>query len=60
MNDIIQSLIIAGITGAVSSFATIKALHVHIFYIREGQEDLENRLNNHSARINALEIKVGK
>lgn len=30
-----QSLIIAAVTGGVGSFATVKALRVHIDYLRE-------------------------
>lgn len=60
MEDMLFTVVASILTGVVSSVGTIKALHVHIFYLRAGLDDMEQRLNNHSSRINALEIKVGK
>ena len=57
MEQIIVPFIIAVITGAVSSFGTVKALHVHISYLKDITNKLEQALARAHERIDRLENK---
>lgn len=44
MDQIIYIILSAVISGAISSFATVSALNVHISYLREAVKDHGDRL----------------
>tara|TARA_Y100000310_G_C20701675_1_gene830568 strand:- start:599 stop:781 length:183 start_codon:yes stop_codon:yes gene_type:complete len=52
-----EALIIAAITGIISSVGTIAALKIEIKWLKESIEKFENRLNNHAKRIRHVEMK---
>lgn len=60
MADVWVTVFASVLTGLISSLGTIKALQVHIFYLRENLEDADEKLNLHEKRLTDLEIKVGR
>jgi fluoride ion exporter CrcB/FEX len=48
---IVTVVISSGLTGAISTFSTVKALHVHISYIRKELERLDASLARAHERI---------
>lgn len=52
---IIEGLIIAGVTGIISSIGTIAAIRTEISWLKSTIVKIENRLDNHSNRINMVE-----
>lgn len=53
--DIIKILITAFSTGAVSTLATVKALHVHITYINNRLDRQEQTITRAHERIDLVE-----
>jgi len=45
------------ITGAIAAIATVKALDVHIVYLREGLTRVENSTTRAHERIDDIEYK---
>lgn len=55
MIDVILTAVITGVvTGALSTFGTVKALHVHISYLREIAKDHSDQIQRAHARIDEL------
>jgi hypothetical protein len=55
---IIEAFIIAGITGAVSSVATVVAVKIDIAWLKGTFKRHEKRLDDHCQRINYVERKI--
>jgi len=55
---IIEAIIIAGITGTVSSVATVIAVKIDIAWLKGTFRRHEKRLDNHDQRINYVERKI--
>jgi hypothetical protein len=53
--DITQSIIIASITGGVSTLTTVVALKVHISYLKEGLTRVDNAVRRAHERIDSIE-----
>lgn len=52
--DILVIVAAAGITGGVSTFATVRALRVHLHYHKETLARHERQLDRHDAEIQEL------
>lgn len=50
IEQIIFALSVAGVTGGVAAYATVRALSIHIKYIRED-------LKRHEHRISSIELR---
>ena len=58
MMGIWEALAVAAATGIISSIGTIAALRIEIIWIKETMREVKERMNNHSNRINALEVNA--
>ena len=58
MMGIWEALAIAVGTGIISSIGTVAALKTEVRWIKDTLKELKDRMNNHSNRINALEVNA--
>jgi len=58
LDNVILALIVAGVTGAVSSFGTVLMLKVHILYLRENLERLDKTVLHAHSRIDSIDPQV--
>jgi hypothetical protein len=56
--EIVIAIVVAVITGGISSFGTVAALKVHITYLREHVERLDRTTTRAHARIDGLEKRT--
>lgn len=54
MNDIVQIILTAVVTGLVSSIGTVAALRVHVTYLREAIKRHDEELKDVNKRVNEL------
>ena len=54
-NDLILALIVATVTGGVSTLTTVVALRVHIMYLRDGLKRVEQNATRAHQRIDKIE-----
>ncbi len=55
MEQIVIAVIVSIITGGVSAFGTVKALHVHISYLKDITNKLESAIARAHSRIDSIE-----
>ena len=55
MSDLLLAFAVAVVTGAVSTFGTVMALKIHIVYLRENINRIDESLNRAHARIDDME-----
>jgi len=55
MEQIIIAMIASVVTGGVAAFGTVKALHVHITYLKENLEKQDKSITRAHERIDLLE-----
>lgn len=54
-NDLMLALIVAVVTGSVSTLTTVVALRVHIMYLRDGLKRVEHNTLRAHQRIDKIE-----
>lgn len=55
--DLLQTVIIAAITGTMQTVATVAVLKNDIGWIKDSLKSVRDRLNSHAERIRNVEIK---